>query len=110
MKFFGELRREQYQTTLRTVGEILILRDGNLFKNKYNFPSKCIEVLMYNTPIKSLFKITGLPEELYEGLPLDRSNKEYQTENIDYFLNSRKSCARKKNFIYLYSAKFKEQA
>ena len=42
-----------------------MIRDENIFANKYNFPSKAIEALSKGVPIYSRYTISGLSQSLY---------------------------------------------
>jgi len=91
MKFIGKLEWSDYLNLLESSLGVLLIRDENIFANKYNFPSKAIEALSKGVPVYSRHTISGLNKSLYIQLPsLNQSvnsMNEYKKQFLKEFSN-----------------------
>jgi len=94
LKFIGKLEWSDYLNFLESSLGVLLIRDENIFANKYNFPSKAIEALSKGVPVYSRYTISGLNQRLYIQLSsLNQSvnsMNEYKEQFLKDFSNKEK--------------------
>ena len=98
LKFFGRQSWSDYLSLINNAEGILLIRDENIFANRYNFPSKVIEALALGVPIYSLHTISGLDDSLYIDLSSAKYSEISLTESRDIYLKEF-SLSHKKEFL-----------
>ena len=86
LKFIGKLEWSEYLNFLESSLGVLLIRDENIFANKYNFPSKAIEALSKGVPVYSRFTISGLNHRLYIQLSSLNQSIDSMNEYKEQFL------------------------
>ena len=74
--FAGTVEFSEYRCVLENSDGILICRNEKLFANRFNFPSKVIEALVFGTPVVTTCELENVPGELYFQLSDKRSMDE----------------------------------
>lgn len=100
LRFIGKLEWGDYLNLLESSLGVLLIRDENIFANKYNFPSKAIEALSKGVPIYSRYTISGLNNSLYIQLPSLNQSVNSMNEYKEKFLNDFSNKERDKFFSF----------
>lgn len=104
INFLGIIPYDDYILLFDEIDGILLIRDENIYWNKYNFPSKLIEALQNNIPMLSLFDIINIPSNLYlliEG----KGNVEQCILNYINKWNAGSFESEKNEFLYICDSK-----